>query len=310
MLHTITEEFSGLSASRTPSLFTHTREFRFHSARGSLVHRKLPAGPKGYTVVAVASTGHRAKFVEQDRVALTVPIAGRSEVAIGGRQVVTGVGGMLALAPSERDCNLVPGYGASHYRSFTIIAPASIEVFAGEHCLQHRAVRSVRELNEVIELAFRVSSVAGAASGRALALVEALVEDGFLEALARTRGLGGEEGGRHRHEHVARIAQAYVEAYCNDALSITDIARAAAVGARRLQMALRHTRGITPKKLLAEARLRAMHRQLIRAEANTTVTLAAMDSGILHVGRGIAAYRKMYGESPATTLRRARCEAG
>jgi len=63
---------------------------------------------------------------------------------------------------------------------------------------------------------------------------------------------------------------------------------------------------MTPKRLLTEVRLRAMHGRLASPEPSTTVTSAAVDSGFLHFGRCSSVYRERYGELPSETLRRAR----
>lgn len=307
MSHIVVDEFAGLSRADVPCLFSSTRDFRLHGAKGRLVHRKLPRGPKGYAVVAVASTGHEASFLEQDRVALTIPLAGKSEVQVAGRTFVTKPGEIFAIGPSERSSKLIPQSETGLYRSYTIIAPSRHADISNELKWSHRPnSRSYLQLKQSVEFAFDVFSEAPNISSRRLALVEALIEDAFLDALKPPTDNGISEPDAYRHDELVLAAQAYMEANFNESLTTRDIARAIGVGARTLQIAFRKRRRITPKKFLTEVRLRAMRSQLTCPEPLTTVTSAALECGFFHVGRCSYAYREQFGEAPYKTLQRAR----
>jgi len=184
MSRIIVDQFAGHDWSDVPRLFSSTRDFRFHGAKGKLVHRTLPRGPKGYAVVAVASTGHEASFLEQDRVALTIPLAGQSEVQVAGRTFVTKPGEIFAIGPSKRNSNLIPQSAAGHYRSYTIISPSRSAGIPGTESWLHRPDdRMYRRLKHVIGFAFGVFSDSQEVSAMRVALIEALIEDVFLETL-------------------------------------------------------------------------------------------------------------------------------
>ena len=301
------EQFAGRRSSDIPHLFSQTRDFSFHSGRGRLVHRKLPQGPKGYSVVAVTSTGHEAGFVEHNRVALTIPIAGRSEVRVANRTVVTRPGEMFAIGPSMRKSNLIPQGQAGLYRSFTIISPSRNATALNEESWLHRPnFHSYLQLKHFIEFCFEAFSAGQDNSAVKTALIEALIEDMFLDALIRDKDETDQRSDINRYDRVVRKAQAYIEAYFGDPISMSDIANAIGVGTRTLQMAFRNRCGMTPKQSLTEFRIRAMRNCLIHPESTTTVSTAAMASGLLHLGRCGVSYRELYGESPSETLRRAR----
>jgi len=303
----ITEEYRQRGRLDRPHLFTHTRDFRFHDSAGRLVHRKLPSGPKGYTVVAVSSTGHDAHFLEQHRVAVTLPLTGHAEVRTAGRTCVTKPGDLFAIGPSERSVRLAPREEAGLYSSYTIISPQQNAGIAnGESWLHRPKLRKVLRLKRLIDFSFRVFQGAHPVAERRVDLVEALIEDIFTDALSLPGDDRDAKSDVHWYEWVVRAAQTYMQAHFNGPMSIPDIAGSVGVGTRTLQAAFQNRRGVTPKQFLTEVRLRGMRRRLACPDAETTVTSAALDSGILHVGRSIDLYRRRYGESPADTLRRAK----
>lgn len=99
-------------------------------------------------------------------------------------------------------------------------------------------------------------------------------------------------------------AEAYMMAHVGDPISVPDIARAAGISVRGLQLAFQRELGSAPFLRLrelrltkAQARLRAAHR------STTTVGAVARGVGYSNLGRFSAHYRDRYGESPAATLR-------
>jgi len=305
-----TERFAGLGPLDRPRLFTQTRDFRFHGREGTLVHRKITCGPKGYTLVASVSTGHDTCFVEQERTSLTLPLTGRLDVRVAGRTLITAPGGLVAIGPSERRSSHFAKDNTGRYASYTIISPSQPAGVLGSECWLHRPrLRTFLHLKHVIEIAFRLFDTEHDMSARRLAHAGALIEDVFVEALAPPGDIDNADPDVHWYEWIVRTAHAYMEAHHHLPASIPDIAGWLGVGTRTLQAAFRNRRGTTPKRVLTEIRLRAMRARLTCPGPDTTVTSAALDSGIFHVGRCINVYRKRFGESPATTLRRSRIAA-
>jgi AraC-like DNA-binding protein len=99
-------------------------------------------------------------------------------------------------------------------------------------------------------------------------------------------------------------AVAFIESHADTDISPADIAAAAGVGVRALQLAFRRHLDTTPAAHLRTVRLAAAHRDLLAADPGThTVAAVARRWGFGHLGRFSADYRKMYGEPPARTLR-------
>lgn len=100
-------------------------------------------------------------------------------------------------------------------------------------------------------------------------------------------------------------AVAFIEERARDDISAADIAAAAFVTARAVQLAFRRYLGTTPLAYLRRVRLEGAHRQLLTADPSdgTTVTTVAADWHFTNASRFSAAYRAAYGVSPAQILR-------
>ena len=91
------------------------------------------------------------------------------------------------------------------------------------------------------------------------------------------------------------------------AIGLADVASAAGVSARALQLAFRRFRDTTPMARLRALRLELAREELARGTRDgTTVTSVAIARGFGSPGRFAADYRARFGESPSETLRRGR----
>lgn len=294
----------------SPSLFALTRDFEFLEDGGHLLHRILAPGPKGFKVVAVASTGHTASFVEPDRTAITLPRRGHADVRVGRRQFSVSPGDMVALGPSERRSRLSRDAAAGLYESYTIITPANWPFGLPEDTLYRSPDPKRLKLRELLRFSFSYLSNPELVSDRTILLHEALVEDALVETLA-PRGTPGGGGSRsHRSEMLARSAQRHIDENYSEPLTVAEIAAALDVSVKALQRSFRTRRGMSVRTYLARVRLDAMRRILEQAGPETTVTSAALDAGLFHLGRSSAAYRDRFGELPSATLDRASTTSG
>jgi len=88
-------------------------------------------------------------------------------------------------------------------------------------------------------------------------------------------------------------------------ITLTDIAAAAFVTARSVQLAFRRYLGCTPMDYLRRVRLDGAHRQLLAADpGRETVTAVAYRWGFSSASRFTIYYRRVYGVLPSHTLRR------
>ncbi|MGQ1839491.1 helix-turn-helix domain-containing protein [Kocuria turfanensis] len=110
-------------------------------------------------------------------------------------------------------------------------------------------------------------------------------------------------GGPAAPPSAVRRALAYIEAHLDEDIGLAEIAAAARMSPRGLQVAFRRELGTTPTHRLRDARLDAAHRALLDADPGTTVETVMARWGFVHRGRFAAAYRERHGCNPAATLR-------
>ncbi len=82
------------------------------------------------------------------------------------------------------------------------------------------------------------------------------------------------------------------------------LAEAAGVGIRALQLGFRRHFGTTISAMLQDIRLARLNARLKAARPDERVVDIAFDLGFTHLSRMASAYREKFGESPSATLRR------
>lgn len=299
----ITKEYREGPGAATPSLFTSTRHFNFSSKNGRLVHRILDDGSRGFRMVAVRSSGHRASFVEDARLAVTIPLHGSARVRVSGREIVVSPGRMLSLSPSERDSVLSPGPDGRPYESYTVMAPPGWAHHLASEAMYIRACPGGHALKAFLDFAFLHLRDSGRAGSLSFMLAEALLEDTLLQVLAEPAQQAERSADARMKKIVDRGCEVMADRFSHP-LSILDVARSVGVGERTLQKAFKACRGITPREVLTDMRLTAMRQDLLSGKPGVSVTTAALNAGLCHLGRSSAAYKARYGETPSVTLRR------
>jgi AraC-like DNA-binding protein len=89
-------------------------------------------------------------------------------------------------------------------------------------------------------------------------------------------------------------------------LHVAALSRTLTVSERTLRKAFKNTYGLPPCRHLRMLRLSRVRRALLSAHDRVlTVTEIATDFGFAELGRFSVEYRKVFGESPSVTLRRA-----
>jgi len=138
------------------------------------------------------------------------------------------------------------------------------------------------------------------------AVAQRLVSEG-VQAAARPGGEPTEPAGEQATTApaVVRRALRFIDEHAAEPVGIEDIAAAAGIGSRGLQLAFRRHVGATPTDQLRRVRLERARRDL---EAGDTVrgdTVAGIATrwGFAHHGRFAIDYRRAFGCSPSHTLR-------
>ena len=99
-------------------------------------------------------------------------------------------------------------------------------------------------------------------------------------------------------------AQDFIEQHAAENIRADDIAHAAAVTVRSVQLAFRQHLGTTPGSYLRSVRLERAHRDLLRADRGSGGTVAAIAARwqFASPSRFAAYYREAFGELPSETL--------
>jgi AraC-like DNA-binding protein len=105
---------------------------------------------------------------------------------------------------------------------------------------------------------------------------------------------------------VVRRVVELIDATPAKAFTVADLAGHAGVSERSLHAAFRRQLGTSPMSYVRHRRLDDAHDELLHLDPTTgvRVTDVALRHGFTHTGRFAAAYRRRFGESPSTTLRR------
>ena len=101
-----------------------------------------------------------------------------------------------------------------------------------------------------------------------------------------------------------RLAEGFIEANLARGITLDDVAQAAGVSPRALQLAFRQWRGTTPLGWWRDRRLDRAHADLMAGAGS--VTGVALRWGFTHFGRFAESYRARFGISPRDTLAAAR----
>jgi AraC-like DNA-binding protein len=108
---------------------------------------------------------------------------------------------------------------------------------------------------------------------------------------------------RDAHTVTLRRAVAFIDEHAHEDISVADVAAAAQVTLRAIQLAFRRHLGVTPGAYLRRVRLDHAHRELaFAAPGRQTVTAVAYRWGFSSPSRFAALYRRAYGVVPSHTL--------
>lgn len=141
-------------------------------------------------------------------------------------------------------------------------------------------------------------------SGLMARQVESTLMAGLLEACSHDYAADfGRTRSTPRPRHM-RLAESYIEAHLTEPINVEDIAEAAGISVRGLQLAFRAFRDTTPLGFWRDLRLLRAHQSLMANEGS--VTDVALKWGFNHFGRFSAMYRDKFGFCPRDALRSSR----
>ncbi len=109
----------------------------------------------------------------------------------------------------------------------------------------------------------------------------------------------------HQRVAVMRRLEQFLKSHPSEPLYVAGICAAIGVPERTLRLHCLHHLDMNPQRYLWSRRMRLARRALSLAHPKAkTVTEVATDNGFWEFGRFAVAYRKLFGETPSTTLRR------
>jgi AraC-like DNA-binding protein len=232
----------------------------------------------------------------------------------GQQQATFGAGELFSFSPPDR------GYrGRINHASYTItmLDPAVFDDLVGRRSdgapvrlLDHRPASpaAAARLRAAIDHLDRHVLATPAAEQSPLVVANAVryVAAQVLDTFASTAALDPDAiDERDARPATLRRAIAYIEEHAGLDLTPAEIAEAAHVSVRALQLAFRRHLDTTPMAYLRRVRLEGAHRDLVAgdpADGSTVSTIAAR-WGFGHQGRFGISYREAYGETPGRTLR-------
>lgn len=132
--------------------------------------------------------------------------------------------------------------------------------------------------------------------------IESTVLSGLLEARHDHQAQLSRHRSAPRPRHL-RLAEGYIEAHLDQQITLEEVADAAGISPRGLQMAFRTFRDTTPLAFWRATRLDRAHADLLAAPPGTRVTDIALRWGFTHFGRFAELYRERFGLSPRDTLK-------
>ncbi|MFI5930483.1 helix-turn-helix transcriptional regulator [Micromonospora sp. NPDC051543] len=136
------------------------------------------------------------------------------------------------------------------------------------------------------------------------AAVRLLVVASLMAFPNNARRIPTPEDRRDAHSHSFRRAVSFIEDNAHRDINASDIAAAAHINIRALQVAFRRHLDTTPMTYLRKVRLEYAHRELISADPSTTsVASIAARWGFVNHSRFTARYRATFGIAPSFTLR-------
>lgn len=174
--------------------------------------------------------------------------------------------------------------------------------------LEPVSAASARQMNKTVDFVTRdvLTNPAAATSPLVVGSAARLLAATMLNTFPNTALAGSTAQDRaDATPATLRRATRFIDTHAQADITLVDIAAAAHVTPRAVQIAFRRHHGVTPMAYLREAQLARAHRELQGADPDhgDTVTAIAAHWGFAHPGRFAAAYRRAYGKSPSSTLR-------
>ena len=136
--------------------------------------------------------------------------------------------------------------------------------------------------------------------------ISRLLEEELLQNLCGQLLVLTTEAGRinpDKRYRVIRAALDFIDSRIRSPIRVSEVSRAVGVSTRTLQLCFRQHFGATPKQVIRTQQLRGIRRALQQADpSHDLVKDIAYAWGVWHLGQFSRDYRRLFGETPITTL--------
>lgn len=139
----------------------------------------------------------------------------------------------------------------------------------------------------------------------ALSQVESQISDAILDMIPSAEKVEA----LHSRARIARAVMELLQSRLDNPPTLTELCEAVGARERTLFLSCVEAFGLPPVKLLAELRLNAVHRALLKSRKEKTVTSVAMSYGFTHFSRFAELYLRKFGELPSATLANAKASS-
>ncbi|WP_375388591.1 helix-turn-helix domain-containing protein [uncultured Amnibacterium sp.] len=280
---------------------------------GDLTWEQVSLVDDGITVSSIRSSGDGVRLRVRGAAELLVVAVEQGEAALtaGGMRLRLAQQ-QIGLVPIGADAEL--RWSAARLQLFAIpAAPLARLLGVPRSTVRLHAPRidpCSPELGEYFRrtAALLTSSVFGTPEVYARDLVRAATVDALTAVVVEAFQLSDyAEDASDRDDVVIRRAIAEMRGHLTEPISVPEVAQAAGVSIRGLQMAFHRQLGVAPLLHLRQLRLEAARSALVaEAEEGTTIADIARRFGYANSGRFSTHYRSEYGEAPSATLQRVR----
>ena len=153
-------------------------------------------------------------------------------------------------------------------------------------------------------LANQLNSAAGQLPGAMLTEFEQALIVAFLSAHRHNFSELLEGTAKETAPRAVRLAEEYIEASWNRAITIEELAAQTNTSVRSLYAAFKKSRGYSPMTFAKTVRLRRARQMLLEANPRTSVSQVAFKCGFGNLGHFANDFRQMFGELPSEILGR------
>ena len=154
-----------------------------------------------------------------------------------------------------------------------------------------------------IFLARQLSSTAAELPGAVLLELEQALLVSFLSAHRHNFSEILEGSEKEPAPRIVQLAEEYIEASWNRAITIEELASETKTSIRALYAAFKKSRGYSPMKFAKTVRLQRAKQMLTEADQRTYVSTVAFKCGFGNLGHFARDYREMFGELPSELFR-------